>query len=479
MRTLLSHRSYSWLRVSSAVATLAVVLLLYIVLDAQARRSWWAVSSSFRARPTNPFTAADLDQHLDITEWGEMGRRVKKLSQWAQILIKHPSADHTAFQDTLVLHFPFLAGTEASIYTPWSSPINRSFPSHTGIITCVGSNNFRMAGHLIASLRLVHNSQIPIEIAYAGDEDLDPDSRAFLQSLDPELSFIDLLDLYPAAGHDLVRSGWAMKPFALLASSHPQAILVDADAVFLTNPESIFEENAGLARTGTLFFHDRAARGGDGHRRLWLSKQIRAAGIPPSRHLTRRSLFYSGAAYYEADSGVVALDKSRPSVLLGLMFACWMNTKNVRDEVTYRVFHGDKETFWVAAELSSVEYFFQPWYAGTMGTITTAEGEGQDQPPDLAVDKVEINGGIYEDKSKVDKGFAQMTHYWVGEIEAETANIRLTGLTSTQPQHQWYWRPGSVSCLRETGVKVIPDDIQRTIERIEKEAGRVDELAMQ
>lgn len=473
----------SWNYGGSALATMGVMLLLYILLAVEARRSWMAVSSSFRTRPKNPFTAEELEVPLDITEWGQMGTRVKKLSQWANVLLNHPTADRTAFLDAMLWHFPFLSGTEESTYTPWPSPTNRNSSSQMGVVTCVGSSNFRMAGHLITSLRRVHNSRIPIEVAYAGDEDLDANKRAFLQTLESELSFINLLDVYPAAGHDLVRSGWAMKPFALLASSYQRAILVDADALFLTSPDSIFEENAGLARTGTLFFHDRAAGGGDGQRRLWLRRQIGVAGNPLSHHLARQSLFYRGAAYYEADSGVVALDKARPSVLLGLVFATWMNTKSVRDEVTYRRFHGDKETFWIAMELGSVEYFFQPWYAGTMGTITIDEAKQLPADLDIAADKVEIcgthmlhldhsgttpfwiNGGIYDDKKNVGNGLAQMTHYWVGE----TFDIRLT-----QPQHQWYWRPGSVSCLRETGVKEIPEDIRRTIDRIKIEAREVD-----
>ncbi|EXJ83263.1 hypothetical protein A1O1_06882 [Capronia coronata CBS 617.96] len=370
---------------------MAIVLLLYTILDAEARRSWMVVSSSFRTRPTNPFTTEELETPIDITDWGEMGSQVKLLSQWAHMLMKHPFADKPAFHSVLLSRFPFLAGSNESIYTPWPLPMIENSTLQTGIVTCVGSRNFRMAGHLITSLRRVHHSRIPIEIAYAGDEDLDPDKRAFLQTLDPGTSFIDLLDAFPSARHDLVNSGWAMKPFALLASSHQQAILVDADAVFLTSPDSIFETNTGLVRTGTLFFHDRAAGGGNGQRRLWLRQQIRAAGIPPSSRLVVDSLFYRGSAWYEADSGVVALDKSRPSVLLGLLFATWMNTKNVRDEVTYHVFHGDKETFWIAMELSRVEYFFQPWYAGAMGTITEEE-EKPSSELDFDADRVEICG---------------------------------------------------------------------------------------
>ena len=155
-----------------------------------------------------------------------------------------------------------------------------------------------------------------------------------------------------------------------------------ADAVFLRSPDSIFEEHPALIGTGTLFFHDRAATGGDDNRRNWVKDQIKAAGIQPSNYFATESLFYEGAAWYEQDSGVVAMDRSRPHVILGLMFTTWMNTKRVRDEVTYKVFYGDKESFWVAMELAGFEYAFQPWYAGTMGTLSQ-ENENLDEAVEM------------------------------------------------------------------------------------------------
>jgi alpha 1,3-mannosyltransferase len=414
---------------------------------------------------------------LSVTQWGERGIIVRKLAQWADLLINDPSLERKPFQDTLQSYFPFLTNTEKTIYTPWSSTVVSS--SDVGFVICAGSNNFHLAAHLIATLRQVHHSTVPIEIAYAGDGDLKPQHRSFLKDLQTQVSLINLLDRFPDAHDDLVDSGWAMKPFALLASTHKRAILFDADAIFLTSPDSLFDTNPGLARTGTLFFHDRAAVGGGSERRDWVGNQIAAAGIQPSGFLRNESLFYSGAAWYEADSGVIALDKTRPSVLLGLIFATWMNTRRVRDEVSNLVFYGDKETFWVAMELSRVEYFFQPWYAGTIGTITQEIQSGVD----LAKNKFEIcgthmlhldhlgqtpfwfNGGIYEHKDNPSNGYSQLTHYWVGE----TTEVRLT-------QPEWYWVNGNIGCLRESGIRVLPATITFTIERIQAEAARVDRL---
>ena len=51
--------------------------------------------------------------------------------------------------------------------------------------------------------------------------------------------------------------GWAIKPFALLVSSFAEAVLMDADVLFVQKPEVLFE-HPEYATTGTLFFHDRS-----------------------------------------------------------------------------------------------------------------------------------------------------------------------------------------------------------------------------
>lgn len=418
---------------------------------------------------------------LNITRWGEMGNRMRLMSGWAEHLVAHPTEKTSRFNDALVKEFSFLQGTEKTVYRPWSTTTPASRKISTGFVICAGSNNFRLAAHLIVNLRRVHKINTPIEIAYAGEEDLRPEHRQFLEELANDISFIDLLKSFPHAQDELVNSGWAMKPFALLASSHSRAILVDADALFLESPGDLFETNPGLERTGTLFFHDRAAVGGDMERVDFIKAQLADAGRSPSHYLQHESLFYSGAAWYEADSGLVAIDKSRIDVFIALIWATWMNTKEVREEISYRMFYGDKETFWIAMELSGVEYFFQPWYAGTMGTIE--DSGDQKSSLDLAHEAYEIcgthmlhldhkgekpfwiNGGIYEHKDVLERGYMKMTHYWVGS----TQDIR-----DTQPN--WYWK-GNVGCIREKKVKIVPQSTSENIAMIIEEGKRIDKLA--
>jgi Mannosyltransferase putative len=58
---------------------------------------------------------------------------------------------------------------------------------------------------------------------------------------------------------------------------------------------------------------------------------------------------------------------------------CHLNSKKVRDEITYVKFYGDKESYWYAHTLTSTPYHYVPGYAGGLGQITpqTANADKQ------------------------------------------------------------------------------------------------------
>ena len=53
--------------------------------------------------------------------------------------------------------------------------------------------------------------------------------------------------------------GFAIKPFAYMASSFQNAMLIDADIIFLKSPTEIFKSNLFI-ETGALFFRDRTLK---------------------------------------------------------------------------------------------------------------------------------------------------------------------------------------------------------------------------
>lgn len=102
-----------------------------------------------------------------------------------------------------------------------------------GIVIPVGVGQVRYAAHLIGNLRDVLGSQLPIQIAYAGGGDLPAKYRNALVSLGENIETMDVFDVFDDTTLMLRESGWAIKPFAVLASKFEQVILMDADAVFM------------------------------------------------------------------------------------------------------------------------------------------------------------------------------------------------------------------------------------------------------
>jgi hypothetical protein len=60
-------------------------------------------------------------------------------------------------------------------------------------------------------------------------------------------------------------------------------------------------------------------------------------GREPSEEMKGSKFWTAMGSREELESGVVVYDKSRRDVLMGLMTVAWMNTRKVRDEVTYRM----------------------------------------------------------------------------------------------------------------------------------------------
>ena len=71
---------------------------------------------------------------------------------------------------------------------------------------------------------------------------------------------IDIIDInnrfHDADGTLGLPGGWAMRPFAMLASSFKKVILSDADTIFLQDPRKLLHEPT-FQEYGSIFWHDR------------------------------------------------------------------------------------------------------------------------------------------------------------------------------------------------------------------------------
>ncbi|RSL53614.1 hypothetical protein CEP51_014864 [Fusarium floridanum] len=296
-----------------------------------------------------------------------------------------------------------------------------------GIVIPTGENTLRFACHLVASLTRVHKTALPIQIVYAGDDDLSPAGRDKIQEAagDVEVDMLDILTVFDDKTLKLAEGGWAIKPFAALASDFEKVILLDADAVFLQDPEQLFRQDR-FQETGVLLFHDRLLwKGMFADRHNWWHEQLKH----PSPE-TEKSLVWTEHYSEEGDSGIVVVDKTRLDVLIGLLHVGWQNSEAVRNEVTYKITYGDKESWWIGFEATGSKYSFSPHYGGIVGWLEPTE-QDEDQKSKREeevrvcsfviahVDQTDkllwYNGGLLKNKIVNQTDFEVPTHWMIDQ----------------------------------------------------------------
>ncbi|KDE05033.1 hypothetical protein MVLG_04576 [Microbotryum lychnidis-dioicae p1A1 Lamole] len=293
-----------------------------------------------------------------------------------------------------------------------------------GIVIPCGNDQFQWAVHLIATLKNVHKTKLPILVAHSGQGDLTVEKRAALRSLSPDVETVDLLHIFDEKHVGLENSGWAIKPFAILASPFKETIICDADAIFLQDP-AILLTDSGYERTGTLFFRDREIFPGDGNVHAWFKELMK--GRKPSKMLQKSRWWLDEASREEMESGVVVVNKGRRDVALGMVFVGFLNTREVRDAVMYRQTYGDKESYWMGYELGGVPYYFDPPYAGIAGRVTHPNAKGHTVDSRICSEHhlhldykgrpLWWNGSLYEDKRHREKGWFLALHYTHGTVD--------------------------------------------------------------
>ncbi|KAF7183913.1 hypothetical protein CNMCM7691_004335 [Aspergillus felis] len=331
-----------------------------------------------------------------------------------QYLRRHPEVAESMVRNTTDVirsyeSYRSLITRFSTLLFPWTAP---HFPDHIhlhtqihsggrGLVFSAGDNQ---APFLLASIPAIRQlgCDLPIEVMYLGDQDLSQDMREQLEAL-PGVTTRDLRQMVDDRGWKL--AGWAGKPFAILFSSFREAIFIDADSLFLQNPEIMFEDEA-YQKTGALFFKDRLMM--PESKKRWLQEILPR----PVSNKAMVSRFWTGQSGHMQESGVVVVDKWRH--FIALLLVTRMNgpdrdgdkskhTTGVYDMVygtsCLSAVHdfallrtnganktGDKETFWLGWELiGDLDYAFHDGDAGVMGTLEkTPTVKGQAAQAELA-----------------------------------------------------------------------------------------------
>lgn len=130
----------------------------------------------------------------------------------------------------------------------WNFYLQSTKKEAKGLVMPVGSKYVNTSITAIYGIRTL-GSSLPIEIwHFRGELSID-DLKLFAQI--PNLKVKCINDVFDVSLLKL--HGYAIKPFSILASEFSEVILVDADVIFLQNPDILLQDPLYLS-SGTLFF---------------------------------------------------------------------------------------------------------------------------------------------------------------------------------------------------------------------------------
>jgi hypothetical protein len=241
------------------------------------------------------------------------------------------------FSQRLVDDYRAYIGKFENLMFPWIKPYHASLLDYKrelllngqrGIVLAVGKDQVHLGLFLVRSIRFVHKSKLPIEVWHIGEDDLPGWVRGYLASY-PDVAVRDITKVFDMGVLGL--KGWDVKPFAMLASRFREVMFMDADAVFLESPDSLFE-HPSYVRTGSLFYHDRMTMMGGDDRHVNFVKSF----VPePYSETLKSNWMFEKKTVHVQESGVVLVDKVKH--FRGFLGTAKMNEIDARDKITYHI----------------------------------------------------------------------------------------------------------------------------------------------
>jgi ADP-heptose:LPS heptosyltransferase len=218
-----------------------------------------------------------------------------------------------------------------------------------GIVICAGGAGYFTGAWVGINMLRYLGCQLPIQVWYLGESEMDAVMRSLLASLQ-----VECVDALQVRRRKPVRrlGGWELKPYALLYSRFREVLLLDADNMPVRNPEYLFE-TAPYRKTGAIFWPDYGRF--ERTKAIWESCGLSQPEGP------------------EFESGQIVVDKQR--CWRALRLALWFNEHS---DFYYRYLHGDKETFHLAFHKLRQDYGFVPTpIQGLVGTMCQHDFHGR------------------------------------------------------------------------------------------------------
>ncbi|CAB9520710.1 Putative alpha-1,3-mannosyltransferase [Seminavis robusta] len=320
------------------------------------------------------------ESYISLEAFREYGDEIRLLMQMGgEVLslnnMNEDNKSQLAFRKRFHARAPWLKGNPL-IDPDWPmSTLPKPIPNSKAIMICAGNPQLAYLKTLVHSIRVIHNSQIPIRIVFRDEKDLTPKSRQVILDSLPEqqqsahnIQFVDLSQWFNLDAAQL-KAGWNLKPFGLLAVAETQVVSLDVDVLLLQPPEALFLLQ-GYQQTGALFFHDRLYLNYKG----FYDPGVLAAALQPNLSKTAQDIIHYGKTDYIAEhvmeAGLTMLDKSRR--MLGVWAICLlMGRTDFRRYTQAFYIYGDKELYWIGLEIVSEPYALAKYFPGAYGSLLT------------------------------------------------------------------------------------------------------------
>ncbi|KAJ3130678.1 hypothetical protein HK100_007717, partial [Physocladia obscura] len=230
-----------------------------------------------------------------------------------------------------------------------------------GIVMVVATGKEDEAVAVLEQIRTRWNCVLPAEI-FPEDDELEQSSFVRIKNV----SFGDF-GIFKGVKEEV--SGSHRKPFAILASSFKRVIFIDSNVILLQTPEKLLQKSAFL-EAGALFFRAQKSEPTSGQSRWirWFMKYTTS-----NYANTHNNRFLNETSSHEMDENIMVFDKTRTSVVHGLLATSHLNLPAVRNAGLDSRYKDSK--FWIAFDILGAPYqMIGSTGVGIVGTCNDGDG---------------------------------------------------------------------------------------------------------